>query len=405
MMSQVNSSLESQSSQSPEMQLLLTCATTHLSDSARTRIQRLVQSNLNWTVLIIAATYHRLVPLLYKNLVQCPRHDFPDGFLKHLRYLSQKTALKNLYLSQQLTSLLDLFREHGISVLPYKGPSLALSAYGSLSLRQFCDLDLLVHPDDIPNTVAILTQVGYEMDMNLEWEYHFSSPDESVQLDLHESIVPFFFSLPKDFITPENQQLKPEDALLLLSCLLVKDCCHWKIGIGQLCDISELLRTHPNLDWDWIVAKANKSGCERILAFALRLTQSTLDTPLPSAMAGLIDKHQSIANIVENVQLRIVQTLSPPEEDVEEPGFWEYLQNNNHRLHLQLRERWREKILYCLYWSWKIVLFVLKPNQADWSTVPLPRMLSFLYYPFHPIRLVFKHGIMRIYTQMAMRRK
>jgi len=36
-----------------------------------------------------------------------------------------------------LLKLLDLFENHGIPAVPFKGPVLASSIYGDLSLRQF----------------------------------------------------------------------------------------------------------------------------------------------------------------------------------------------------------------------------------------------------------------------------
>src|SRR5437870_4666302 len=56
----------------------------------------------------------------------------------------QRNARRNLLMLRELLEVLDLFAEHSVPALPYKGPILAAVEYGNVSLRTFCDLDILV---------------------------------------------------------------------------------------------------------------------------------------------------------------------------------------------------------------------------------------------------------------------
>lgn len=393
--------LAAQTRHPSEIDFLLTCARTYLSSTSH-GIQMSIPEHLDGSELLLSAIHHRLIPIFYHSLMQCEPAGLPEGFLEQLRSLNHQIALKNLYLSQQLEIILGRFRDHGIPAIPYKGPRLALAAYGSLSLRQFCDLDVLLRPADISAAIALLEQDGYDLKMDLDWEYHLSSPDGSVQLDLHESIVPLFYHFPTHFFAPETGELTPEKLLILLSFLILKDCCHWKVTLGQFCDIAALLKSHPQIDWDQIARMADEIGGERILALVLQLTQSLLEIELAPQVEAMIAKHAVIHDVVIQIQHRLIKSVDPDCQEPEDPGFWEYLRGNNHRLYLQMRERPREKVLYCLYWLGQSLWVGIQPNEADWSMVTLPRPLSFLYYPLHIVRLVFKHGLMRAYTQIKL---
>jgi len=54
-------------------------------------------------------------------------------------------AASNVFLTNKLFEILNLFKENDILALPFKGPVLAESVYGDISLRKFVDLDILVH--------------------------------------------------------------------------------------------------------------------------------------------------------------------------------------------------------------------------------------------------------------------
>src|ERR1043166_3434341 len=119
----------------PEQDLLLCCATTSLDDQRRARLRRLLAEKINWQYLINLAERHRLMPLLHLHLQSAPSGTAPDAQLKLLEDRFRNSLISNLLLTSELRSLLDLFEASGIRAIPFKGPTLAVAAYGDIGLR------------------------------------------------------------------------------------------------------------------------------------------------------------------------------------------------------------------------------------------------------------------------------
>ena len=135
----------------PEIDLLLNCARTRPDSETDERILGLVQNGVDWTFLFYSAFRHGVLPLLHQTLNKvCPRA-VPDGTKEQLRKFSLENGRRNLYLAAELLKVLDILEGHGIFAVPFKGPVLAESVYGDLSLRGFVDLDILVHKRDAIN--------------------------------------------------------------------------------------------------------------------------------------------------------------------------------------------------------------------------------------------------------------
>jgi hypothetical protein len=129
----------------PEIEIILCCARTQVEPEQMERVQVLVQGNIDWKNLILYANSHGVTQLLYQGIRQIDSIDLPEGILDYFQYFCHKNALRNIRLTRELISLTELFSAKDIAVVPFKGPVLSALAYRNLSLRQFGDLDLLVH--------------------------------------------------------------------------------------------------------------------------------------------------------------------------------------------------------------------------------------------------------------------
>src|SRR5690348_18187962 len=125
-----------------ECELLLCCARTKASPETLTRIRELTTYDLDWDYLFNLARRHALIPLLYVNLAREGADLIPSSFLAKLKTQYQENYARNIILTDELCRLIDIFKKAGIEAIPYKGPALALFAYGDLGLRRFVDLDL-----------------------------------------------------------------------------------------------------------------------------------------------------------------------------------------------------------------------------------------------------------------------
>src|SRR5262249_21735938 len=79
------------------------------------------------------ASRHGMEPLLYWHLnATCP-DAVPTARMEALHRAFHTTALYNHFCTEELLTLLHLLDGHGLPTLPYKGPTLAMGAYGDLA--------------------------------------------------------------------------------------------------------------------------------------------------------------------------------------------------------------------------------------------------------------------------------
>ena len=188
----------------------------------------------------------------------------------------------------------------GVPVIPIKGATLALSAYGDLTLRDFSDMDLLIPERAMGEARAILLALCYEQkdpateSDHEEGPYHvFIKKRTLFQVDLqwvmaHQHFMfhldrPEFWAQRTPVILGNKtvQGLAPEDLLIVL-------CVHgskhaWE-QLKWVCDVAELLRSHLDLDWEQIFSNASTWGCRRLVCIGLSLAHLVLDAPLPEGV-------------------------------------------------------------------------------------------------------------------------
>src|SRR5262249_1183254 len=101
-----------------------------------------------------------------------------------------------------------LFEAHGIPAIPFKGPTLAVIAYGDLALRQFADLDILIRKKDLPRAKEVLFAHGYQHKLTAAQEtarydsrFHreLMRSDDRGMVELHWALTGKHSPFPFDF--------------------------------------------------------------------------------------------------------------------------------------------------------------------------------------------------------------
>ncbi|MBA3474629.1 MAG: nucleotidyltransferase family protein [Rubrobacter sp.] len=376
----------------PEIELLLLYARTHIDPETAIRIEALLQKYIDWDYLIETAREHGMMPLLYWNLnATCPEA-VPNGTLDQLRDRFQKNARRNVFMTGELLRLLNLFETHGISAVPFKGPSMAVSIYGNIALRQFTDLDILLREQDVLEAKDLLLSMGYQPEYRLthqretvllqaSHEYSFVH-ENKVKVELHWKITSEYFSFSLDFehlwkrlkrsslAGKEVPTLSPEDLLLIL-------CVHSASHVWQqlefVCGVAELIRANEKLDWGQVIEQARELGSERMLFLGLFLASDLLGAPLPDEVLQRVRADPSVKALATQARERLFR------EPGSLPGILE-----SSLFHLRARERMQDKVRYC-------VQLAMVPNHFDWG-LSLPASLSFVYYILRQIRLASKFG-------------
>ena len=146
---------------SPEQQLLLCCARADLTSKDRARLRVLAGSALDWDEVLVETRRQYIVPLLYRHLQAECTDLVPSGVLEQLREEYVRSAARSMSLAAELCAIARLLEDGGVEPLPYKGPVLALQAYGDVALRTFTDLDVLVRKSDVWKARQILCSRGY----------------------------------------------------------------------------------------------------------------------------------------------------------------------------------------------------------------------------------------------------
>jgi hypothetical protein len=316
--------------------LLLACARVRLTDSERADIRRLAQQVTDWDEVFALAVCHQVTPLLYRSLEAACPEAVPSAIRAALRQEVQTTLQGNLFLTQELVRLADHLREKDIDSIPYKGPLLTLALYGDLSLRQFGDLDLLIHDCDVERTVLFLQSLGYEvirptslanadtaehaqMAARLAAEAHWAyqvvlvHPQRGALVELHwrvagRHVLPTMPAglwkglRPMTVSGVEVNSLAMENLLWLLCVHATK---HEWARLSWICDVAELLRTQHQLDWEKVIALGSELGVERRLYLGLRLANTLLDAPLPQAIVEKIAANKEIESLAQGAADRL----------------------------------------------------------------------------------------------------
>ena len=377
----------------PENELLI-CVSRPARDIAqRERVRLLLRSDLDWGYLKAMAHRHSLIPLLYYHVnAVCPEA-VPSQVLSQLRQRNDENTRQSLLLTGELLKLMDLLKAQGIQAIPFKGPTLALRAYGDVGLRQFGDLDILIHKKDVFKVKELLAGEGFKPTPELtgtqeaallrfDCAYNFGN-DKKVLFDVHWNFAPPYFSFELDVdrlwerlepITINGRQLpglSPEDLLLAL-CL--HGSTHFWERLGWIGDIAGLIERRRDIDWQLVINNATRQGSRRILSLGLSLASELLEAPIPPEVLRTVEKDTVVRTLAERVQQRLFAQDVPVSSILD-----------GALLQLRMRERKRDKLRSSLR-------LAATPRVYDWMFLPLPDRLFFLYYLLRPLRLAGKYG-------------
>jgi putative nucleotidyltransferase-like protein len=353
---------------------------------------------LNWQSFLEACDYHQVSPIVFHRF-QGHRELLPE-VLEHLRTKFYRISAYNHYLAKHLLQLVSEFGRQRIPCLALKGPAVAMAAYGDLSLRQYEDIDIMVHVEDVSKAVEILFSRGFHpirghseryKNVQLYHEVTLAAPDGSYAVDLHWQLAPPYARV----FGPDARAvwlraasvhlpfgdvpvLSREDQFLAL-------CQHgtrhrWR-QLKWLFDVAELLRNSETMDW---------SGVEDIIKIApMARAPASLAALLAHELLG-IRVPPELAKILEPAKRTRAVGRAIRDE------FLERGQTNgsSHDTLLGLEQHPLVRVKYlaieALRYPVREILFTI--TDKDSQFVRLPAKLRLLYYFIRPLRLMLQHG-------------
>ncbi len=377
----------------PEVDLLLLCARAHLNQQQRQRIRDLVPQNLDWNYLLQLADRHGLQPLLHWHLTTVCPNTVPQEPQQSLRVAFQRVSALNILLTHELQKLIALFAENNVTAVPYKGPALALQLFGNVALRQFSDLDLLVHPCDVLRARDLLLRDGYEplppltegqqaLLLRTQCNLPFSREQKRMIVELHWKVSAPSFARPfetEDFwsrlvdgkLETTNIKLPAAEDLLLALC--IHGSKHLWERVAWIADVAGLISSKEELNWEELISRARSTGSERMLLLGLQLAERLLEVSLPDEVKSALKADAKVGLLADDVV-----------RDLFTPGLTPSGISGYFLFQIKARRRLRDKINY--------LRFTFTPNEEDLVRFNLPSSLSFLYYLVRPVRLVVTGG-------------
>lgn len=376
-----------------EEEVLLACARTRLDARQAESIRESAEQGLDWDFLTGIAARHKLTALLLWHLrALCPQA-VPQSAMAALRASADEIARHNLSSTAELVRILDVFRDHGVLAIPYKGPILASLAYRSLALREFLDLDIVLRQGDVPRAHELLTQNGFEAERNwapaeqkfreqIPGQYAFSRENDHLIVEIHSERTLRYFPRPIDLgalanrLAPvtlggrETLTFAPEDTLPILC---VHGTKHFWDRLVWISDIAELAQIPQGVDWEKVVANARELGSERTLLLGLLLAGELLQAPIPEPLLRRARANAAIRSMAQTVRRGLFIHDAPPRIAA------------RFLFRLRMVEGVGEGLRYSLR-------LAMSPTADDWDSLHLPHRLAFLYPVLRPLRLLRSYG-------------
>jgi hypothetical protein len=351
-----------------EDELLICCARVSQSEEIKERLDQLLQKQIDWQIVLERSWWHRIRPLTYRHLTAQPPGRVPAAFLEILGTHARELEQRNATLMKMLRHVAGLFEQSSLPMLVFKGPTLAIDAYGDLNLRECGDLDMLVRPDDFPRVKDMLTSNGFAC----LWDQIASERKrqlfacefqrDGIELDVHWDLAPGWHNYSVDFdLLWENgkpfeqdcqltRKLSPEDAI---DVLCMHGTRHWWERLRWICDIAELVNSGSIADWNKVEIKSAQTRCHRSVWLGLWLASDLLDANLPPEIQGKLESSPVVKRLAAQVGVWL--------ENAENAADVRKLPDR-FLFRMRLCERWRDRLPQLAHY-----LMTLPSRSVNWN--------------------------------------
>ena len=367
----------------PEMSLLCACVspvgTPELVDG------RFEGQPVDWSRFVTLATDHHVIPLAYCALKG--NASLPDAVRARLRRDAMTIAAYGLRAAGVLRRLQRVLGAQNIQVVPIKGPALAALAYGSTSMRQFEDLDLIVRQKDLLKAVELLESAGYSAPgvPHTAYRHHAAAlqtwslykPGDPLRLEFKPVLIAHALCRkpsaafmadacrPLDMGDGTTLSAPGAEAMLLAVCVDgAKDM--WE-KLSSVADVGHLLAGWPAADWAGLIRDATTLGQRRSLLTGVQGAVMVTGCPLPDVLRQAVHTDKAAQRLARMAARHLLagQKISGGAQ-----GWYA----------VRTRDRLRDRCRYLAR-----TLFV--PGTFELCALPLPRWLFPLYKLARPLRL------------------
>lgn len=235
----------------------------------------------DWEQIAARTIEERLLPQVWAAVQGDP--SAPAAIRSYLQEQHALSSVRALLIKHELLRITRALTQAEIDSSPLKGVALAHRLYGDAAMRQCGDLDLLVHPGDRTEALAVLQQLGYVQDRPFDEAHdhhtylHKTARQTTINLELHTGVnwnnrpyfpAPWWEARVPLEVDGTTLRIFRDDHLLIYLCEHV--ATHGFAAWGWLVDIAALLGRRT-FSWDAVVAHCRELGLERPVYYTLDL--------------------------------------------------------------------------------------------------------------------------------------
>ena len=312
-----------------------------------------------WNNVILRSERHNVAPLFYHSLRDSGLHrNVPPDAAQKLKDIYFRSAIRNLRLYNELSSILRLLQEEGIPVIVLKGAHLAEEIYGNTALRTMGDVDLLVKKTELGRVEEVFVELGYgsanrpRVEEQCERRHHIITfrTRNGLPIEVHWNIArpssPFKIDVhalwrrarPATIADVQVKVLSPED---LIAHLCLHEAYHHRFssGLRAFCDIRETLaRYKKEIDWQLLESTIRRSRSRNCTYLSLFLSHQVLKTEVPGNVIARTRRDPLMRYLSTMVTGKLFSDNNTS-LSIREKLIW----------HFKIRDRLGDRLRYLLY--------------------------------------------------------
>lgn len=296
---------------SSEEKLIIYSARTNMNEDLTKIAREILNDNLDWDYILKSSIRHDIHPLLYWNMKKIENgNSVPEEIFSKLKTLYYGSAARNMFMYDELGTVLKALKNAGINVIVLKGGCLGETVYKNIGLRPMRDVDLLIKKGDLHKVKKELAQLEfdipahptklheklYEQELTEESnEIQYNKQDKKIRVDIHWNIQdpssPFQIDINEFWENAQSVRITGVDTLMLSpEDLLLHLCLHLDRHLSNLgavklknfCDIAEVLRHFEGtINWEYFMRMSRKYGVEEPIYKGLFYANKYLEAPVP----------------------------------------------------------------------------------------------------------------------------
>jgi hypothetical protein len=297
---------------SSEDKLILASIKINPSVTELEQIDCLILEVTDWDYLIRTIIDRGIAPLLYKKLALLTNSSMmPDTVRTKLQKTYYVTISRGTILLDYFQNIADAFSKQSISIIGLKGVYLSENLYHDIGLRQFSDIDLLVHEEDGEKCLTILESMGFRATgamklskfVNSQFDIVHYTPmvlngvSIEIHIKLHRKGEKYNLITSEVWRNAVPVTINKRAVLALnINDLLIHLCVHldkhFQVGKVQftcLSDITNMLNENKaRFDWETFTASCQLYKSEEVVFKYLVLVNKYMNASVP---AYVIEKY------------------------------------------------------------------------------------------------------------------